>query len=167
VNATLLQPNAAAALAMTSGEVTGPGIMFPALFPLPPDDDFAHFGYEAREYFVSGTANAKPYKTRIVVRKPIDASRFSGFPHRSLLDLGDTARYPDDDPRAHKGPSVVDLSDEIAEHRLRDLKIRDDTVLHGTDRHNVTGGATKHHLGLFADGQDIRSTPIVPLDRHD
>src|SRR6185436_810517 len=35
--------------------------------------------YEAREYFVSGTANRQPYKTRIVVRRPSDNARFSGL----------------------------------------------------------------------------------------
>ena len=31
------------------------------------------------EYFVTGTANNAPYKTRVVVRKPADNSRFSGI----------------------------------------------------------------------------------------
>ena len=121
-------------LATASGEVTGPGTMFPALFSLPPDDDFAHFGYEAREYFVSGTANAKPYKTRIVVRKPIDDSRFSGlvlaesmhpsgnawmfhFTHRYLMDAG------------HVSVEIVTSSLPLLlnhnEARYRDLKIED------------------------------------------
>jgi hypothetical protein len=66
-------------LATISAEVTAPGEMFPGLMPLSAGDDFAHFGYEAREYFVSGTAAGQPYKTRIVIRKPRDASRFSGI----------------------------------------------------------------------------------------
>ena len=65
--------------ATISAEVTGPGAMFPALFSLPKGDDFAHFGYEAHEYFVTGTAAGQPYKTRIVIRKPSDDSRFSGL----------------------------------------------------------------------------------------
>ena len=92
-------------LASISAEITGPGTMFPALFSLPAGDDFAHFGYTAKEYFVSGTANGEPYKTRIVIRKPIDDSRFSGlilsesmhpsgnawmfhFTHRYTMDAG-------------------------------------------------------------------------------
>jgi hypothetical protein len=62
-----------------SPAVTGPGAMFESLMALKPGDDMAHFKYEAKEYFVSGTANGQPYKTRIVVRKPVDATRFSGL----------------------------------------------------------------------------------------
>ena len=46
---------------------------------LKPGDDLAHFQYVTKEYFVSGTANGQPYKTRIVIRKPSDNSRFSGL----------------------------------------------------------------------------------------
>ena len=62
-----------------SAEVTGSGRMFESLMELKTGDDMAHFRYEAKEYFVSGTANGQPYKTRIVVRKPSDNSRFSGL----------------------------------------------------------------------------------------
>jgi hypothetical protein len=66
-------------LATISAEVTGPGKMFPGLMSLPEGDDLAHFKYEEKEYFASGTANGQPYKTRIVIRRPTDNSRFSGF----------------------------------------------------------------------------------------
>ena len=69
----------AAAPASASAEVTGPGPMFTSLMPLPAGDDLARFRYEAREYFVSGTANGQPYRTRLVVRTPAEASRFSGI----------------------------------------------------------------------------------------
>jgi hypothetical protein len=46
---------------------------------MPPGKGLAHYGYEAKEYFISGTANGQPYKTRIVVRKPSDNARFSGL----------------------------------------------------------------------------------------
>jgi hypothetical protein len=62
-----------------SAEVTGPGPMFESLMALKPGDDMAHFKYTAHEYFVSGTANNQPYTTRIVVRRPADAGRFSGL----------------------------------------------------------------------------------------
>jgi hypothetical protein len=62
-----------------SAEVTGPGKPFESLMELKPGDDMAHFRYEAKEYLVSGTANGQPYKTRIVVRKPVDGSKFSGL----------------------------------------------------------------------------------------
>src|SRR5687767_4153969 len=59
--------------------VTGPGAMFESLMELKAGDDMAHFKYEAKEYFVSGTANGQPYKTRIVIRKPVDNARASGL----------------------------------------------------------------------------------------
>jgi hypothetical protein len=88
-----------------SAEVTGPGPMFESLMELPAGDDLSHFRYEAREYFVSGTANNEPYRTRIVIRKPVDDRRFSGlvlaesmhpsgnawmfhFTHRYSMDAG-------------------------------------------------------------------------------
>jgi hypothetical protein len=62
-----------------SAEVTGPGPIFDSASSLAPGKGLAAFGYEAREYFVSGTANGEPYTTRIVVRKPADASKMSGL----------------------------------------------------------------------------------------
>ena len=46
---------------------------------LKPGDDLAHFGYITKEYFVSGTANGQPYKTRIVIRRPAETARISGL----------------------------------------------------------------------------------------
>ena len=60
-------------------EVTGPGAMFESLMALKPGDDMAHFKYEAKEYFVSGTAGGQRYTTRIVVRKPSGNGHFSGL----------------------------------------------------------------------------------------
>jgi hypothetical protein len=77
--ANLPQTPTAVALPAMSAEVTGPGPIFDSVPSLPPGRGLAHYGYEAREYFVSGTANGQPYKTRIVVRKPADAARFSGL----------------------------------------------------------------------------------------
>ena len=92
-------------LAAISAEVKSPGTMFPALFSMPKGDDFDRFGYEAHEYFVTGTANGQPYETRIVIRKPKDDRRYSGlilaesmhpsgnawmfhFTHRYTMDSG-------------------------------------------------------------------------------
>ena len=76
---TLPDKPVAVTLPTISAEVTGPGKPFESLMELKPTDDMAHFGYAAREYFVSGTANGQPYKTRIVVRRPSDAAKFSGL----------------------------------------------------------------------------------------
>jgi hypothetical protein len=62
-----------------SSPVTGPGEMFDSAPSLARGLDLAHFRYETTEYFVSGTADDKPYTTRVVVRKPADDSKFSGL----------------------------------------------------------------------------------------
>ena len=59
--------------------VTGPGALFPALQPLPPDEDLARFKYTTREYFISGIAQGQPYTTRILLRRPTDPKKFSGI----------------------------------------------------------------------------------------
>lgn len=46
---------------------------------LKPEDDLAHFNYVTKEFFVTGTANGQPYKTRIVIRRPANDSKFSGL----------------------------------------------------------------------------------------
>lgn len=73
----------------TAVEVTGPGPFFETFMDvhddvknvqIPAKDIYAKYGYEAKEYFVSGTAsNGQAYKTRIVVRKPKDNSKFNGL----------------------------------------------------------------------------------------
>ena len=69
----------AVALPTLSAEITGPGPIFDSTPSLPPGEGLARFKYEAKEYFISGTANGQPYTSRIVVRKPVDMSRFSGL----------------------------------------------------------------------------------------
>jgi hypothetical protein len=69
----------AVSLPMMSEEITGPGSMFDSTPSLPPGKGLSAFRYEAKEYFVSGTANGQPYKTRLVVRRPANAGAFSGL----------------------------------------------------------------------------------------
>ena len=61
------------------GPVTEGGDMYPGLRPEEPGTTAADFGYATDEYFVSGTANGQPYKTRILVRRPVLAERFGGI----------------------------------------------------------------------------------------
>lgn len=77
-----------AAPAATAVEVTGPGAFFETFMDSHDDakniqvaakDVYAKYNYEAREYVVSGTSNGRPYKTRIVIRKPKDNSKFNGM----------------------------------------------------------------------------------------
>src|SRR5258708_5955332 len=83
MNAILL----AAALAATtpsipsiSGPVTAPGVMYPnpPVSMVPAAARVEDFPYVTEEYFLSGTAAGAPYTTRIIIRRPTDAARFSG-----------------------------------------------------------------------------------------
>ena len=47
------------------------------------------------------------------------------------------------------------LLDEVAEHRLGDLEVGDDTILEGADRGDAAGRAAEHSLGLVADGENL------------
>jgi hypothetical protein len=76
--ALLLQQNIVP-LPKMSGPIEGPGVMYPGLRELPKATELTDFNYVAKEYFVSGTANGKPYTTRIVVRQPKDVKKFSGI----------------------------------------------------------------------------------------
>src|SRR5262245_43975375 len=66
-------------LPTVTGPITGPGSMYQSVQSLAPGGDLAKFKYEEKEYFISGTAQGQPYKTRIVVRKPASNSKFSGL----------------------------------------------------------------------------------------
>ena len=72
-------PMVVSPIAAVSAEITGPGKFYETLMELKSADDLAHFNYVTKEYFVSGMANSQPYKTRIVVRKPADNTKFSGL----------------------------------------------------------------------------------------
>jgi hypothetical protein len=69
----------AVALPKLSAEITGPGAMFDSAPSQARGLDTAHFGYVTHEFFASGTADGKPYTTRVVARLPRDASKLSGL----------------------------------------------------------------------------------------
>jgi hypothetical protein len=73
-------PAAPTAVALpTMTEVTGPGPMYDSAPSQPAGKGLDFYKYQAKEYFISGTANGQPYKTRMVVRMPADRARFSGL----------------------------------------------------------------------------------------
>lgn len=61
------------------GPITGPGDMQPGIRPGPEGTNLVDFDYVDEEYFISGTAHGKPYKTRIVIRRPKTPEKFSGL----------------------------------------------------------------------------------------
>ena len=77
--ATLPTTPTAVMLPTVTGPISGPGNMYESVQSLAPGHDLAKYKYEEKEYFISGTAQGQPYKTRIVVRKPANNSKFSGL----------------------------------------------------------------------------------------
>jgi len=59
--------------------VTGPGPMYVSDQSHAPGYTPNDFGYRAREFFVSGTANDVPYTTRVVIRRPGNDSDYTGL----------------------------------------------------------------------------------------
>ncbi|MBF9135519.1 hypothetical protein I0C86_42490 [Plantactinospora sp. S1510] len=78
VAATAVAPVAVPALPTVEGPIAGPGPMFPGIRPGAAGTNLEDFDYVSEEYFVSGIANGAPYKTRILVRHPAKARKFSG-----------------------------------------------------------------------------------------
>src|SRR5262245_48451929 len=71
------------------------------------------------------------------------------------LDLGDPRGYPDYDPRLEdRAEPPLGLCDQVAQHPLGDLEVRDDPVLQGLDDADVGRCPSQHPLGLAADGDD-------------
>ena len=69
----------AVALPTVSAQVIGPGTMYESVQSLARGKGLANFNYEAKEYFVSGTANGQPYKTRVIVRRAVNTATFNGL----------------------------------------------------------------------------------------
>jgi hypothetical protein len=126
----------AVSLPMVSAEITGPGTWFDSSTSLPPGRDMAHYKYEAKEYFISGTANGKPYSTRIVVRKPSNAGKFSGLVILEAMHPSGAAHmfeFTSDYTMTsgHMAVEVVTNLTELTAHnkeRYKDLNISNDQV---------------------------------------
>ena len=69
----------AVTLPSVSREITGPGPVFDSAPSQAPGHGLADYDYVTNEYFVSGTADGRPYTTRLVVRRPAAAADFSGL----------------------------------------------------------------------------------------
>jgi hypothetical protein len=62
--------------------------------------------------------------------------------------------------------AIVNLGDEVLDHRLGDFEVGDDAVAQRADRLDVARRAAQHHLGLFADGEDL-ALAALRGERHD
>ncbi len=74
---------------------------------------------------------------------------------RAFFDFGDAGGHGDDDARAALPAALVaHLVDETFQHRLGDLEIGDDAILHRADGDDIAGRAAEHPLGFVAYGED-------------
>jgi hypothetical protein len=48
----------------------------------------------------------------------------------------------------------MDPLNKMAEHRLSNFKVCDDSILHWPNGHDIARGASQHAFGFFANGQD-------------
>jgi hypothetical protein len=91
VSATLVRADASTPpVPNVLGRLTGPGLMYPnpAISVVPDAPKVEDFPYVTEEYYVSGTARDVPYRTRIIVRRPMDPSTFSGVVVAEALHAG-------------------------------------------------------------------------------
>jgi hypothetical protein len=77
------------------------------------------------------------------------------FVHGAFLHLGDSRWHRDDDPRPKPSAPVVDLADEMPEHRLGHFIIGDHPVAQRSHRHDVARGPPKHPFGVIPDRENL------------
>ena len=83
-----------------------------------------------------------------------------GVFHGAFFDLGDAGGDGDDDAGVYAEGAVADLADEVAEHRLGDVEVGDDAVLHRADGGDVAWGAPEHAFGFVADSADLAGVGV-------
>ena len=81
---------------------------------------------------------------------------------RALLDAGHAGGHAHDDARVREAV-LVHLLDEVPEHLLGHVEVRDDAVLERPDRRDRARRPAEHSLRLDADGVDI-ACPLVDRD---
>lgn len=64
------------------------GPMFPGIREYPPETMPAAYGYVTEEYFISGTANGQPYKTRVLIRRPANKHKSAASWWRNRCTAG-------------------------------------------------------------------------------
>src|SRR6185436_19834859 len=86
--------------------------------------------------------------------------------HRALLHFRDTRGYTHDHARFHLEHVVLDDErEEVPEHLLGDVEVRDDPVLHRTHSEHPIGCASKHAFGFETDALDLLRFAIDRDDR--
>ena len=103
-----------------------------------------------------------------LVEEPVAAAIGAGLHGRvtdgALLDLRDPRGHADDDARPDERAAAVHLRDEVVQHLLGHVEVRDDPVLERADRDDVSGSPSEHGLGFVTD-REHRMVRLV--NRHD
>ena len=81
--------------------------------------------------------------------------RLSRFLDRTLFDLSDPGGDTNDDAGTNQRFTVMDFTNEVAQHLFGDIKISDDAVFHWANSNNTAGSTTEHILRIGANGQDL------------
>lgn len=155
----------AVALPSMSSEVTGPGPLFDSAPSQAPGHGLADYDYVTNEYFVSGTADGKPYTTRLVVRRPAESRDFSGLVLAESMHTSGaahafefTAMYVMDE--GHAAVEILTVTPErlttFNAERYADLKIEDGQA---NDILAQVGALLKSARGPFGDNA-VRKTVL-------
>ena len=92
------------------------------------------------------------------------ACLLGAFAHGAFLHLGDARGHRDDHTRsAHGAAVVVNLADEMPQHRLRHLKVGDHAVLQRADGGDAAGRAAQHAFRVITHGHHLVG---AGFDRH-
>ena len=94
------------------------------------------------------------------------AGALRGFDDGALFHLGSAGRHADNHARADAEAAVMNLADEVFDHRFRYIEIGDDAIAQGADGDDVPRRAAQHLLGFVADLED-GFLAAFHRDRHD
>ena len=94
---------------------------------------------------------------------PAGSGLQSDLDHGPLLDAGDPAGNGDDHPGLDEG-IFEDLPEELRQHPLRELVVRDNALPQGPHGDHVAGGAAQHIPGRRANLENLAG---ILIHRHD
>jgi hypothetical protein len=80
--------------------------------------------------------------------------------HGPSLHLRGARAHTDDDARPEEAVAGLNARDELLQHRLRDLEVRDDAVAQRSHHLDVGRGTAQHRPGLLPDGDDRMPDPV-------
>jgi hypothetical protein len=115
-------------------------------------------GYLQEEYFISGTASGRPYTTRILVRRPAEATRFSGIViAESIRSTATRSMWGLRDYLVRSGHAYVEIgSNHLAINKL--VKPADAARYAPLNLPAIEGGVFGHVMEVIAQGGMVLKT---------